>query len=145
MFGLNFDQPLIMSRIFTIITCVFLWGLFMFTPIAWSQSTDNEAIVTSIKSGSSKEISHLFGQSVELSINGNQGDYSKNQAELVLRDFFKKFPPSDFDIVHKGKSGNQIQYLIGTYLSNGITFRVLIKTKVSGESKVIYSMEFNKE
>lgn len=134
-----------MNRIVIIITFLLLGALCIDTPIALSQSGENDPIAKSIKSGSSRELSRYFGSSVELTINGNQGDYSKNQAEVVMKDFFKKFSPTDFKIVHKGKSGNQIQHLIGTYKSKNTDFRVLIKTKVSGKSTLIYSMEINRE
>ncbi|AWW30799.1 DUF4783 domain-containing protein [Echinicola strongylocentroti] len=112
---------------------------------AWAQRQDAEEIAISIKAGSSKDLAVYFDRNVELSINGNEGDYSKNQAELVIRDFFKKFPPSDFDIVHKGSSGSQIEYFIGTYDTTGTKFRILIKCKKEGGGSSIYSMDITKE
>ncbi|QDH81496.1 DUF4783 domain-containing protein [Echinicola soli] len=112
---------------------------------AWAQHDDSKEIAISIKAGSSKDLAAFFDRNVELSINGNEGDYSKNQAELVMRDFFKKFTPSDFDIVHRGTSGNQIEYFIGTYDSTGTKFRILIKCKKDSDGCSIYSLDITKE
>ncbi|GAB3650495.1 hypothetical protein GCM10028791_17810 [Echinicola sediminis] len=134
-----------MKNLFTHTIYLFFLGMFICLGSTLAQSNNEEEITLSIKAGSSKELSSLFENNVELNINGNEGDYSKNQAELIIRDFFKKFPPADFDIVHKGKSGNQINYFIGTYKSAGSNFRMLIKCKaVKGENR-IYSMDINKE
>ncbi len=116
------------------------------TQLSWSQGSDYEkSISISLKAGSSRDLSAMFESNVELNINGNEGDYSKNQAELILKDFFKKFPPEDFNIVHKGKSGSQIQYYIGSYQSSHGNFRILIKCKIKDDDILIYSMDFNKE
>ncbi|AGA77428.1 hypothetical protein Echvi_1157 [Echinicola vietnamensis DSM 17526] len=111
----------------------------------WAQHDDSKEIAISIKAGSSKDLAAFFDRNVELSINGNEGDYSKNQAELVMRDFFKKFAPSDFEIVHRGTSGNQIEYFIGTYDSAGTKFRILIKCKKDSGGCSIYALDITKE
>lgn len=134
-----------MKNLFTHTIYLIFLSTFICLGSAFAQSSNEEEITLSIKAGSSKELSSIFENNVELNINGNEGDYSKNQAELIIRDFFKKFPPVDFDIVHKGKSGNQINYFIGTYKSTGSNFRMLIKCKsVKGENR-IYSLDINKE
>ena len=46
-----------------------------------------------LKSGSSKELVKYFNDIVELSFDGEKSNYSKTQAEFVLKDFFKKYPP----------------------------------------------------
>ncbi|WP_236252733.1 DUF4783 domain-containing protein [Echinicola sp. 20G] len=134
-----------MKNLITRAFFLLLAGLILCNLPAWSQTGDVEEIAISIKAGSSKDLSAFFENNVELSINGNEGDYSRNQAELVIRDFFKKFPPSDFEVVHKGKSGSQIHYFIGTYDSAGIDFRILVKCKQDDNEKKIYSIDINKE
>jgi uncharacterized protein YxeA len=101
----------------------------------------NEEIFLSIKNGSSKDLARHFENGVALNINGNQGQFSKNQAELVIRDFFKKYPPEDFEILHEGYSGEQLKHYIGTYTSLGEAYRILIKGNVYQETYKIYSLE----
>ncbi|WP_076498457.1 DUF4783 domain-containing protein [Belliella pelovolcani] len=105
---------------------------------------NNEVIMTTFKTGSSREIARYLEQGVELNINGNQGEFSKNQAELVLRDFFKKYPPENFEIVHESNSGEQIKNYIGTYTSMGDPYRILIKGRLIRDEMRIYSIEIMK-
>ncbi|MCH7401397.1 DUF4783 domain-containing protein [Belliella kenyensis] len=109
-----------------------------------SNDQTNDAILTTFKNGSSREIAKFMEQSVELNINGNQGEFSKNQAELVLRDFFKKYPPENFEILHESNSGEQIKNYIGTYQSMGEPYRILIKGKIFRDEMRIYSIEIMK-
>jgi hypothetical protein len=104
-----------------------------------------DEISFSFKEGSSSGLARLFDKGIELNINGNQGAYSKAQAELVLRNFFKKNPPENFRIIHQAGNGNQVLYLIGNYLSEDFLYRVLIKSKILEEDFRIYSMDIIRE
>lgn len=96
------------------------------------------------KTGSSKELAKYFDQAINLNINGNQGDYSKNQAEFILKDFFIKYPPSDFKILHKGGSPGPTMFFVGSYITDSDQFRILIKGADKGELMRIYSLEIIK-
>jgi len=112
---------------------------------AIAQNKIIDEIIPIFKSGSSKDLVKYFDNSVELNMNGSLGDFSKNQAEVVVRDFFKKNPPTDFQIVHQGESGSNIRYYIAYYISPEQNYRVLIKTKGTKERPIIYSLEFKKD
>ncbi|WP_018472586.1 DUF4783 domain-containing protein [Echinicola pacifica] len=134
-----------MKHFFTITFLLVAMGFFLYSPEAEAQDKDADEIALSIKAGSSRELSSFFDEEVQLTIIGNEGDYSKNQAELVIKDFFKKFPPVDFEIVHRGKSGTSIAYFIGTYQSNSLSFRMLIKCKKDKNDNNIYAIDITKE
>ena len=117
--------------------------------LAWhitpGRAQDLEAIATSIREGSSKDLGRFFDQSVSLHLNNTQGDYSNNQAQLIMRDFFKNSPPHEFKIVKQGKSTDKIWYLIGEYRTGATLFKVLIKGTQEKEILSIYSIEFKRE
>ena len=113
-------------------------------PVIAQNKVVNE-IVPIFKSGSSRDLAKFLDNTVELNMSGSQGEYSRNQAELVLRDFFKKFPPIDFQIVHRGDSGSNITYYIAYYISPEQSYRVLVKTKEINDRSLIYSLDFKKE
>ncbi len=106
---------------------------------------DVEAIETAVREGSSKDLSRFFSHSISLHLNNIQGDYSKNQAQLILRDFFKNTPPQAFNIVQQGKSTDKIWYAIGEYRNNTDFFKVLIKGTQDKKTLLIYSLEFKRE
>ncbi|MCC5938428.1 MAG: DUF4783 domain-containing protein [Lunatimonas sp.] len=105
-----------------------------------------ERIEQALKQGSSKEIAKILDATVEIKLGDNRGNFSKNQAEIILRDFFKKHPPQNFEIIHQSESTETISYLIGNYLSTAGTFKTLIKSKPNSASQLrIYSLEITKE
>jgi hypothetical protein len=98
-----------------------------------------------LRTGNAKEVIKFFNTSVDMNVEGNVDTYSKAQAEFVLRDFFKKHPVSDFDIVHTGSSKGGLQFAIGRYVSNGDNYNVLLRVKEVGGENLIHEINFVKE
>lgn len=126
-----------------IITLICGFSLAEFHPPKLYNSIEDVAGV--FKSGSSKDLARFFDVGIDININGNQGDYSRNQAELVMRDFFKKHPPEDFQLVHKGSNAEPMVYYIGNYKTETCMFRIFIKGKKHQELIKIFSMDIVKE
>lgn len=127
---------------------LFYIGGLLFVIFTFSQANtlvfnleSKEELLSVFQSGSSRELAKFFDQGVEININGNQGDYSRNQAELVMRDFFKKFPPVDFQLLHEGNNSEQIVYFIGMYKSEDTTFRIFIRGKKENATLKFYSLD----
>ena len=100
---------------------------------------------TAMKSGSSKELSQYFGSMVELNFDGEKSSYSRSQAEFVLKDFFKKNPPIDFQYIHQGASKQGFKYVIGKYsVSNG-SFRIWILFKKDENTYYVDTIDFTRE
>ena len=100
---------------------------------------------TAIKAADAKELSKHFNQSVDVNLEGNVNTYSKTQAEFVLRDFFKKHPVTEFEIVHTGSTPGGLKFAIGNYFSAQEKFRVLIRVKQVGDTNLIHEISFVKE
>jgi len=98
-----------------------------------------------LKSGDASALAKQLNQQVDVTINGTQASYSKAQAEIVLRDFFRDNPPSDFAIMHTGSSKGGLQFAIGKYTSNKIHYSVLMRVKETGNLKLIHEISFVKE
>ena len=109
--------------------------------MAQNQSADGviEKLKVSLKSGNSKELVSGFHDMVEVTLPDQEGsNYSKTQAEFVLRDFMKKYPPSDFKYVHKVLDREDFKFVIGEYLYSGGKYRV---TMVIKPTKGVYSVD----
>ena len=96
------------------------------------------------KTGSSKELARYFDHAINLNINGQKGDYSRNHAEFLLKDFFIKFPPDDFKVLHKGGNQGPVVFFVGSYFTDSKQFRILIKGTHKNELIKIYSIEIIK-
>ncbi len=98
-----------------------------------------------IKTGSAKELSKYLNQTVDVTIEGKLENYSKAQAEFVLRDFFKAHPPSEFNVIHQGSSKGGQPFAIGQYKSGSDTYRVWMKIKTAEKAQLIQEISFVKE
>lgn len=110
-----------------------------------AQSSLIENAKTALKTGSSKALAGYLNEMVELSINGDKSSYSKTQAEFVLKDFFKKYPPTGFDYIHQGSSKEGLKYTIGKYKYSGGSFRVYMLIKQFKGKYLIDTLNFDKE
>ncbi len=99
-----------------------------------------------LKTANSKELSTYFGSMVKIKINEEESQYSKSQAEFIMRDFMKKYPPVDYLILHQGatKEGN-LHYSVGKYTHKGGTFSVYMRIKQTNGNFLIDTIDFSTE
>ncbi len=110
-----------------------------------AQSDVINHVRAALKSGSSKELIKCFNQTIEINFDGNKSNYSRTQAEFVLRDFFKQYPPSDFQYIHQGASPQGFKYAIGKYNYGNGSFRVWILFKHAEGKYYADTMDFTKD
>jgi hypothetical protein len=102
-------------------------------------------IKDAIKASNAKEVIKFFNASVDMNLAGEISMYSRAQAEFVLRDFFKKYPATEFRIQHSGSSKGGLQFAIGEYVSNNDVFDVLIRVKDVSGTYLIHEINFVKK
>lgn len=133
-------------KCFLLRSLLFAWFGLLAVNTGFAQSADNLTPVGSaLRNGSSRELAQFLAPSVEVGFNGEKQSYNATQAELVVRDFLAKSPPSSFDFIHQGQSSEGIQYAIGRYTSRGGGYRVFIKLKAGKGLPVIDTLDFTKE
>jgi hypothetical protein len=98
-----------------------------------------------IKTGSSKELSQYFGTMIVLNFDGEKSNYSKSQAEFVLKDFFRKYAPIDVEYIHQGDSKKGYKYIMGKYRAENGSFRIYILFKKSENTYYVDTMDFTRE
>lgn len=86
-----------------------------------------EEVSSHLKEANVKELSMYFDVTVELTIQERENSYSKAQAEIILKNFFMKYPPKSFKVMHRGTSEKGGKYLIGLLSAeNGSSFRTSV-------------------
>lgn len=109
----------------------------------------NQDVITQVtdvlKAGSAKELTKFLHPTVDVTIEGKVENYSKAQAEFVLRDFFKAHPPNEFTIIHQGQSKGGQPFAIGQYKSQNDTYRVWMKFKPVDNQQFIQEISFVKQ
>jgi len=143
-FASRYLNCIIMKKLTIII--VFLIAVFSFFAFSKSliEKTEDE-IVESIKDGNAKELAKFFNNTLDLNIPGNEGTFSRAQAEVVMRDFFFKNPPKSFKINHQGSSNDGSHFFIGLYTTQKQSFRTYFLVKKVDEQYLIQLLQFEKE
>jgi hypothetical protein len=101
-------------------------------------------IITAFKTGNYRELGRRFNSSVELVIIENENVYSKAQAEIIMKDFFSRYPPTGFMIRHE-ESREGLCYAIGRLNTRQGSFRVVILLKSKGEEVTIHQLRIEKD
>ncbi len=132
-----------------VIRYCFLAFTFIFSISISSESNAQSEVINNmrdaLKTGSSKELVKGFNTIVELNFDGEKSNYSKSQAELVLKEFFKKYAPTDFQYIHQGASKQGLTYVIGKYTFENGSFRVWILFKKFQDNYLVDSIDFSRE
>lgn len=111
------------------------------TATVHAQGDIPQPVVEALKTGNTSTLSDFFSSSIELAILDQEDIYSKQQAELIVKNFFSKHMPTGFVILHKGgKEGSQ--YAIGNMTTSSGTFRVTLLIKMSNNKPFIHQLRF---
>src|SRR6185295_452443 len=94
-------------------------------------------IAGAIRTGNPKSISSYFIENVDLKVIDQEDVYSKQQAEMILKNFFTKHPVKTFSIAHKSVEKNGSQYIIGTLETANGKFRTYFLIKTTGGKTLI--------
>ena len=115
--------------------------------ITAQQNTETiNALSQAIKNGNSSKLATYFNTTIDLELGDADGNYSKKQAEMIIRDFFTKHPVKSFTIKHQGSSTDGSKYIIGSYISsNNTDYRVYILLKESDTGLVINQVQFEED
>lgn len=120
--------------------------LFLVAKVSFSQTETVKEIKTTFKSNNIKDLSKTFNNSLKVRVLNEDGMYSRSQAESVLSNFMKKYPISDFQIIHQGESKEGgLHYAVCKYISANQAFRVYILLKQNGGEYLIDTIDFSME
>jgi hypothetical protein len=102
-------------------------------------------IASAIRSGNPKNISNYFIEHIDLKVIDHEDVYSKQQAEMILKDFFGKHPVKAFTIVHKSTPKGGSQYVLGTLETAAGKFRIYFLIKTTGSETLIQQFRIETE
>lgn len=115
------------------------------TSVTVVQEDITASIAAAINSGDSKKLASYFNSSIDLTVPGTDGTYSKSQAEMIVKSFFSKFPPLSFKINQQGSSNEGSQFAIGTMYTKTSTFRTYFLIKKVNNTPLIHQLQFEEE
>ncbi len=119
---------------------IILITAFLFT-VSFTGTNAIEEIIVSLKSGNSSQLSTYFDNTVEITLPEKSNSYSRNQAEVIIRDFFTLNQVKNFEILHKGGNMGSL-YCIGTLITKNGIFRTTIYLKQKGDRQMLQEIRF---
>ena len=137
-------------KLFTqfLLTTITIFSLCGFSTTSPRDLEIAERIKGSIKTGNAHDLASHFEKNVELVIDTERVSFRNvrnEQAELILKNFFKKYPSKDFKYVFQG-TASKVRYCTATYqLTNGNNFQVYILMRITDKDYLINTLHFKKE
>jgi hypothetical protein len=106
-----------MKKIVTL-TCIALF----FMATAFTQASGLDDVISALRSGNATQLSKFVDNNIELSLPSKTDNYSRQQAMVILQDFFSNNGVKDFEVKHKGDNGGN-QFCIGTLQTRSGNYR----------------------
>ncbi|MBD2699080.1 DUF4783 domain-containing protein [Spirosoma sp. BT702] len=133
---------------YAILNFIFFSLIWLFPGIAANDVDITQAVGTSLRSGDASQLSTRFAKNIELVIDTEHVEFSSVQsthAALILRSFFKKYPPQSFQFIYRGAS-DKLRYSTGTYVTGGQLFSVYVLMRQNANQQfTINALHFRKE
>ena len=115
---------------------------FLIHTISFSQEILLKDFKTAIVTGNSKKLAAFFNKDIELSINNKADVYSKAQAQLIIKDFFRQNKPIFFKIIFEGENSDY-NYAICSLKSSSKNHNIYILYRKVKNKPVIHKLEVN--
>ncbi|MFT3749259.1 MAG: DUF4783 domain-containing protein [Agriterribacter sp.] len=125
-----------MKKIFSIgpLVCIAAFCL-----SAYYYSIDDVAMA--MNAGNAGQLAKYFDGRVDITLQQKTNSYSRNQAEVVLKDFFDGNGIKGFKVLHKG-ANNGSEFCIGNLQTRNGVFRTTIFMKARTEHQVLQEIRF---
>lgn len=134
-------KEMLMRR--ALVFIVLLTGLANIPVFAQEDPTDR--IASAIRGGDARSLAGFFNETIDLGLPDNDNSYSSSQGEMIMRDFFKKYPPASFEVIQKGTTDPESRYAIGTYKTATDEFRVYINLRKDKADFRIHKLKFEEK
>jgi hypothetical protein len=102
-----------------------------------------DEVLGAFRTGNATQLARYFDERIDLSLPGSSDNYSKTQAEMILRDFFASNPVKDFQVKHKGKSDGS-EFCFGVLVTKNGSFRTKLYMKQKGDLQLLQEIGLQK-
>jgi hypothetical protein len=126
----------VMKRLFSFLLVGFILVLSSF-----KDQNGIEEVISALRAGNSAQLSGYFDENVELTLPDKSDNYSKAQAQLIVKDFFGNNGVKGFELKHKGDSPSG-HFCIGTLQTNAGNFRTNVFMKNKNGREVVKEIRF---
>lgn len=129
-------NTLIMKKIF-ILACA---AVFIISS-AFTQTGRVDDVIGALRNGNATELSKYLDANIELSLPSKTDHYSRQQAVVILQDFFSSNGVRNFETKHRGDNGGS-QFCIGTLLTKSGNYRTTFFMTEKGGKQLVKEIRF---
>ena len=109
---------------------------FFFYSASKPMAAEMDSIVNAMKYGDAGMLSHYFDTRIDIDLPDKSDNFSKQQAQMIMKDFFTNNAVQNFEIKHKGEK-NGSQYCIGILTTKNGKFRTTLFMKQKGDKQLL--------
>jgi hypothetical protein len=103
-----------------------------------------DQVLVALRTGNATQLAKYFDSRVDISLPTKSDNFSKNQAEMILKDFFASNEVKDFQVKHKGEN-NGSQFCIGLLQTRNGNYRTKLYMKQKGGEQLVQEIAFQAE
>jgi hypothetical protein len=124
-------------------TRILIASLFVFFS-SFNTTRSIDDVLAALRSGNASQLAKYFDSRVDISLPNKSDNFSRNQAEMILKDFFASNEVKNFQVKHKGEN-NGSQFCIGLLQTRNGNFRTKLYMKQKGDQQVVQEIAFQAE
>jgi len=118
--------------------------LLAIAPWMMAQEKDDllDPVIKTIREADAKGLAAFFNMTVEMRLPDHEDTYSASQGEMIMKDFFKKYPPDSLSTIQTGTIDANSRFAICGYLSHNIQYQVYIYMKKEKDRFLVHMIKF---
>ena len=125
-----------MKKIVTL-TCVAL----LFVASAFKQVGGLDDVIGALRNGNATELAKYVDTNLEISLPSKTDNYSRQQAIVILQDFFNTNGVKSFEVKYRGENGGS-QFCIGTLVTKAGNFRTTFFMTEKNKAQLVKEIRF---
>lgn len=125
---------------FLLLFCAISFLISSSAPANITPEMDN--IIAALRSGNATQLAKYFDTRVDISLPGKSDNYSRKQAEMIMRDFFSINSVRSFQVKHTGENKDGSQYCTGTLQTKNGNYRTTLFMRKKGDKQLLQQVTF---
>ena len=108
-----------------------------------SRTIEIDAVVVALNAGDAAQLSKYFDNRIDIGLPDKSDNYSRTQAEMIIRDFFINNGVRTFEIKHKSEKAGT-NYCVGTLKTKNGDYRTTLFMKQKGDKQYLQDISFQR-
>ena len=122
---------------------VLFFSSFCRSDVFSNKTVDIDAVILALNAGNAAQLSKFFDNRIDIGLPDKSDNYSRTQAEMIIREFFSNNGVRNFEIKHKSEKAGS-NYCVGTLKTKSGDFRTTVFMKQKGDKQYLQDISFQR-